>query len=398
MIAFHFQNAVNDWPRAVAQLPGGVYNKAVDGVQLLAEAKQYAPHSKTVLRHWYDPLQVFGGGWNDNVQRARAFFATFIDGTFMQYARHVNAVEEWNEYHAQTHTPAEIAQRVLWAEAVAYVWSQEYRKRAGLEHIRLVLANTAVGNDIPFDYGEIAREHDCIMGYHAYVPVNAAYDTPHNIKPGEWEHYSGRWEMIDERWRSARIYVPWLITEFGCVGEEGDHLRPNDGWRMAYTYGGDAQKYTSMMGYWMSKAKQTAAYRNGRFLGATIFTTGGGSQWREFEVQQPEMDTIAQYVRDNAGAPPPPPPPPDPVDPLATAVWQYGQASGLCTANNDAALNAAIWRDGWDVGGAEGWHLINGVNVAIQAATKRDRPGILRYYYAEVGNWANVRYVEGLNE
>jgi hypothetical protein len=78
---------------------------------------------RACLRHHYDEHQVFGGSYEDNKQRARVFFETFIDGTFKEkYAPHTDFVEEWNEYLAQSQNATEIDQRVTWAKAAAEVW------------------------------------------------------------------------------------------------------------------------------------------------------------------------------------------------------------------------------------------------------------------------------------
>ncbi|MGH2536284.1 MAG: hypothetical protein ACRDHL_02700, partial [Candidatus Promineifilaceae bacterium] len=164
----HIQSPVANWLDAVAQLPAGYPVKAVDGVQLLAQAKARNPAIRTILRHWYDPGQLFGGSWQANLDRARQFFATFIDGTFIQLAAAVDLVEEWNEYNATGHSPAERAERERWAQAAAEVWYTEYKSRPELAHIHLVIGNVAVGNDIFPGQAEAAAHYGAYVGYHAY--------------------------------------------------------------------------------------------------------------------------------------------------------------------------------------------------------------------------------------
>ena len=84
MLGFHLQTTVPDWLAGIKRLPAGSWVKAVDGVQLLAEAKTVNPAINTVLRHWYDDRQIFTGSYEELKQRAGTFFSTFVDGTFRQ--------------------------------------------------------------------------------------------------------------------------------------------------------------------------------------------------------------------------------------------------------------------------------------------------------------------------
>ena len=84
---FHFSTPVPDWPRAVASLPASFVIKAIDNVQMLAESKATNLGVKTILRHWYT-AQVPGDSVADNYQRARDFFDSFIDGTFINGSTH----------------------------------------------------------------------------------------------------------------------------------------------------------------------------------------------------------------------------------------------------------------------------------------------------------------------
>src|SRR5690554_2857966 len=118
---FHFQSSVNDWPRAVAKLPKGSLIKAVKRPDILRDAKAVNPGVITMLRHHGGPQNIFWGDFEANKQLAADFFETFIDGSFReQYARHVDLVQEWNEYLASSHTGMELQQRLTWAEACAW--------------------------------------------------------------------------------------------------------------------------------------------------------------------------------------------------------------------------------------------------------------------------------------
>jgi hypothetical protein len=160
----HIQRTVPDWLQAVERLPDGALVKAVDQGQVFQEVKAINPTIYTNLRHYYDSGQVFGGTWEDNLDRARAFFSSFIDGTFRtQIAPYCNSIGEFNEYLANSQTSFEIAQRLMWA---AHVWQNEYRNQDDYQHIRLSLCAAAVGNDIHEGFAEIAVNYDCLLDYH----------------------------------------------------------------------------------------------------------------------------------------------------------------------------------------------------------------------------------------
>lgn len=313
-MGFHIQRPVDGWTRTLGRLPAGTWIKAVDGVQWLDEAKRINPGLKTILRHWYDGGQVFGTTDQTTLrQRARRFFSTFIDGTFEQYAHNVNAIEEWNEYNATSHTGQELAERVAWADAVSWVWKYEYRTIPKLAHIRLVLGSVAIGNDLPWQYAKFAAERDCILGYHPYVPVRDK-----QTMADEWQYYSGRWAVMDAAFVARGYRCQWLFTEAGPVGYNPPaSLNALDGWRHPNVCNGDVNSYLAVIDYWLNRTAAWNKANGNRALGAVLFTTGGGEQWRDFETRQPEIDAITAYMEKWAGsvAPPDPPGPPPPTDP-----------------------------------------------------------------------------------
>lgn len=309
MIGLHIQTPVPDWNRTLTRFPDGTWIKAVDNVQLLDEAKRLHPGIKTVLRHWYDGGQIFGT--TDQLvlrNRAREFFNTFIDGTFAQFAHNVDAIEEWNEYNATSHTGQDLAERVAWADAVSWVWSNEYRTVPKYAHIRLVLGNVAIGNDLPWQYAKFAYERDCILGYHPYVPVR-----DNQTLANEWDYYSGRWAVMDAAFRQRGYYCQWLFTEFGPVGYSGEaSLNALDGWRHSTVCGADTESYINIIDYWLKRTSSWNSEHGNRALGAVLFTTGGGAQWQHFETRQPEIDAISEYMG-GWSVPPPIEPPPLPI-------------------------------------------------------------------------------------
>ena len=315
---FHLQNNPQDWPVAVANLPAGAWVKFVGGVQRAAEAKAVNSEINTVFRHWYDPNQIPSGSYEANKQLARTFFDTFIDASFMQVAQHVDAIEDWNEYFGNHQDPAERARFISWSRAVNEVWTTEYRSRPGLSHIRLVVANTAVGNDIPLETAVATYIHGNILGYHPYVPVNREIwpQEPSFVRPGEWQWYSGRWASMDESFKAEGIHVSWLFTEWGAIGDRGGGPQPLDGWRQPWIYNGNLEEYKGMMGYWFDRFENWNQANQHRALWPVIFTSSPpGNQWDWFDLQQPDMNDVAIFSQQFEPGDPDPAPPPDPVPP-----------------------------------------------------------------------------------
>jgi hypothetical protein len=295
----HLQKNVPNWLEAVQRLPLGSLVKAVDQVQELKQVKLTNPGVITCLRHHYDHEQVFGGDYEANKQRARTFFDTFIDGTFMEYAPFVDFIEEWNEYLANSQNSVEIADRIRWATAAADVWKNEYRTRDGLEHIRLVLCNTAIGNWIHDDFAVAANNHDAAIGYHPYTLWQNKQRWEH-----DWESLSGLWDVMEFDWG---IEVDWVFTEAGPFESAVT------GWRHDTCLGFDRNLYVEAVRAWMRDVKETPAYKEGRVYGFGLFTTGRtGDVWKHFWTEQPELNMIADMVAEEWVLEDPEPPKPEP--------------------------------------------------------------------------------------
>ena len=361
MLGFHLQSTVPDWLQSIQRLPAGSWLKGVDGVQFLAEAKTVNPAINTVLRHWYDDKQVFGGSYEELKQRARQFFSTFVDDTFRYYAHAVDAIEEWNEYLGNGQSAQERQQRIEWVRAVNEVWRNEYRARPEYAHIRLVSANTAIGNDIPVEIAQIVQEYNGYLSYHAYTAVRDA-----QIVPDEWRNYSGRWTAMDTIYRTQGVTVEWLFTEMGAVLQfENGHLGPHDGWKHARVYNGNSAKYINMMRYWLGQTHTWNESNDNRARGGVLFTTGGNPEWRLFEIQQPQLNQIATFLN---GAAQPIVPAGKPRQQYNREYWVipgtlplqrrqqlYGQAAETNTtagpSYDDAGLGALISKTAvlWDI-------------------------------------------------
>ena len=388
-IGFHMQGNVDRWPPAAALLPDGAPMKFTDGgPQRAVESKGINNTLHTAVRHvvWDQGLR---GNYHD---LARKHFAGFVDETFRKHAWAVDAVFEWNEYLANSQTQEERNEWIKWARACVDVWGNEYRTQKEYAHINLIIGEAAVGNDIPPEFAKLSHEHRWVhLGYHGYVPV-----WMKEIRPDEWEWYSGRWESMDKRFANMGYRVTWYIGEFGAVGHNGpgwpNSLAPNDGWEHENVYNGDIEAYIDMMRYWLGKATQTAAWKEGRLIGATIFTSGGGSRWKHFDLLQPQMGRVAQAVADYmANIPPPYDPPPDDDDDWQQELWDTSIELQTISLNPNAALQSAIFRDGYVPVESEFWQTIDEIEYAAQAAEHLST-GARRVYYAIVPNWNIVKW------
>jgi len=333
----HLQRTVPNWTEALHRLPDKSLVKSVDNGQVFAEVKAVNPNIYTCLRHHYDHGQVFGGTYAENKVRAREFFATFIDDTFKQeIAPHCDFVEEWNEYLANSQNAYEVAERVMWAEAAADVWANEYRVLPELAHIRLVLCNTAVGNSIPGGFFEIAKDRDCLLGYHPYTywknKVRGDYD---------WSTLSGLWDGMETY---NGIDADWLFTEAGPFESA------IDGWRSDKCLGADRALYIEAMRQWIRDVQQTDAYQEGRIYGFALFTTGrAGDVWKHFWTEQPELNDLSDMIAQewNPGTYVPPVEPPVEPECRGQPREQYNRTYNVIPGDATDGEAVSIFLEGW---------------------------------------------------
>lgn len=295
---FHFQNEVPDWEHAVSALPKDYPVKVVDNVQFLQKIKRVNPKVKTIFRKWYDHGQHFGGNWETKLTRARKFFNTFVDASFLPLAPSIDYLETWNEYLANFHGTEARKAMAEQERAFCHVWYNELQiKYPQLQHIDLILVNVAVGNDISVEFAEVVRDFDYkpLLGYHSYVPVRHG-----EILQGESVTYSCRFMEMDRRFVDAGIdRIRWMITEAGSVLWEnrggGLHLVPKAGWRNAEALNGSVQRYVEVTKYWFDKVAVWNKANGNRCRMGVLFTTGSWD-WLDFETKPPEMAILAELA------------------------------------------------------------------------------------------------------
>ena len=254
MIRFgpHMQNSLNNWPLTFARFKARGLAKFVYAAERGEEAKKVNPDGLVWYR-WVggQPLPT-----SNFEQHCRDWLNQFVDGTFEQKtSKHIDLLNEYNETLANSQSAEEKALWIKLHTTMAKVWAEEYRPR--FPWMRLVLCETAVGNDIPVEIARAAEQYDAVLGYHPYQvcrvgPVISAavartaaygrrfdgprasfrndanelyimeeaiipsalyrayaYDEPVNrpafVSPHDWRWYSGRWAEMDNTFTAQGI-------------------------------------------------------------------------------------------------------------------------------------------------------------------------------------------------
>lgn len=452
MIGFHFQNSPNDWPLSVAKLPGNAMVKLLFGVERARESKVANPSVKT----WYRWVGDQPLPYDNFEQHCRDWLNNFIDGTFRREAEHVDYIQGYNETLANSQPQEERDRWIALHTAMARVWYEEYRQEPSLEHIRIILCETAIGNDIPWQIAEAAQRYDALLGYHPYVVCRvgnlstggALSDTPFGIRhdaprarfqnggiycmkktilathsgvmhddflyaanvvnrpdyvsPHDARWYSLRWATMDAEYVARDIHVDWAFGEGGPVLDASEDwsgwLDPLGGWENDDCLGSDLEKYKAVLDYWLQNTFQTLAYKEGRIKGLQLFTSGApggsGGQWGNFDLIGDDMQQIAEFSGNYdypvTGEPPTEPPVEPPTD-WQAELWAESIALQTIQLNPSAALQAAIFNDGYVPVESEFWHTIGDIQYAAQAAETLDS-GRRRVYYTTVPDWGDVRW------
>ena len=168
-------NNIHNWPQAVSLMADGAWFKFVDDVAMSRDAKAANDKIKVVGRFHRDHMQQFSLSVSETRNRARAFILSWLNPSFMEMAPYIDAVEDFNEYWAVSHTPEETAARILWVQTLLQIWETEIlNDHPYLERIKWCLGNAAVGNDIPWQVALAATDAASgphFIGYHAYVSI-----------------------------------------------------------------------------------------------------------------------------------------------------------------------------------------------------------------------------------
>lgn len=387
MIGFHGQRPIPNWLDAVKILPAGAPLLAVNDLHMLKDAKAVNPGLLTIFRKKVD-VQNFTPDYAAAKEKARAYFNTFIDGTWQDQElwRYVDIIKDWNEYVASSDSEDQRQLVITWLQAITTVWNTEYRGKpiTGGRDIPLALLSVPIGNDIDPRYAQIAESSDCILSYHNYTHFdNGERD------PLDWRYHSGRWSYMDQDFKARGITVKWISTE------GGPYQGVYDGWKSAKVVGGSLSRYLEeCIKYQIDNVAAWNKANGGRFLGSVLFTFGNTGAWGMYELNAGEMTEIAKAVKDYAPAAPEPPDPPEPPpgDPWKIELWDESVRRQALALNPNAALQAAIFKDDYVPVGSEFYYTAaDGIQRAAQAAESLET-GDRRVYYAIVPKWNEVRY------
>lgn len=379
MIGFHGQRPIPGWLDAVKILPKGAPILSVDDLHMLRDAKLANPGVRTIFRKKVNE-QNFTPDYETAKQKARDYFNRFIDGTWVDQElwRYIDFVKDWNEYVASSDSEAQRQLVIIWLQAVTAVWNTEYRGKAitGYRDIPLALLSVAIGNDIDYRYAQIAADTGNVLSYHNYTHFDHGQRDPQ-----DWRYHSGRWVYMDQEFLKRGIVVRWISTE------GGPYQGVYDGWKSSKVLSGSLSRYIEeCIKYQLEKTAAWNAENDNRYLGSTLFTFGQTGDWPMYELNSYEMVEIAQTVKGMSE-----------IMSWESEVWEESIKRQTVSLNPNAALQAAIYNDGFVPVGSEFYYIpSDGIQRAAMPAENLGT-GARRVYYAVVPHWNNVKWFSDPN-
>lgn len=409
-------NQIQNWPHAVSLMRDRAWFKFLDDVGMAKDAKVANPKIKVVARFHRDWMQQFSLDENETRDRARAFIETWLNESFMYAAPHIDAIEDFNEYWAASHTIEETAARILWVQTLLQVWEDDILSDSrydSLARIKWCLGNAAVGNDIPWQVAQAATtvaSGPHYLGYHGYVSVvskdyvpsaslieeaphpdayrdtfrvgdipywinpypfpNTREATSSELKSAASEPVPGERSPDEFTWGSGRIlfadiheYQPlgirprYIITEGGLVRDENGraHLMPNDGWQHPLCVDGNMDRYVELMSE-VSDLYRNWNYNNNDRLEGYVFFTSGEGHWPGFNLNGGELTEIIEETAAFEGTPTPLPV--YEVNGLDISHWQ-GALDGEIARENGNEFIIAKASDGFVMNPDSGQPLVD---------------------------------------
>lgn len=138
--------------------------------------------------------------------------------------------------------------------------------------------------------------------------------------PAHARDYHMRWadESLDGYLVARGIFVDYILGESGPIGAgpNGYYQLPNDGWLKDTVWNGNQDGYLRDLRDMDALYINTRAAQEDRLLGSALFTSGIGVGWDYFQIQQPFLERVTNYVIASSPVPPPEPPPPPPPPPV----------------------------------------------------------------------------------
>lgn len=348
----HLQTPVDEWDSEIlhAAEEGKPY-KVIKffWVEAGKTVKHLSPETDTVFRHYWAHQQPFLDRAILSEMEANAaadeYIAMFKDS--VNQHGYIDYVESLNETYPS---------RNLLAQQKAVAFDRAFIRRLAIHcpATRPIVYCAPPGNIDHDEYGvliDLARECESAggaFGYHNYWSVVESYS--YAASSSHAKDYHMRWSVtLDKYLVSKGIRVKYMLGESGPIGAgpTGYWQKPNDGWLLSSVWAGNIDGYISDLAIIDGLIKDSKAGQEGRVIGVTLFTSGQPYiGWEDFQVRQPLLGRITDYIVDSTTAPVPLPPPPI-SDDFEEEAWritiemqQTGQ-NGI-RLNADAAIQQEI--------------------------------------------------------
>ncbi len=310
----HLQTPVNEWDSEIlwAAEQGKPYKVAkAFWVEAGKTIKQLSPLTATVFRHYWAHQQPFLDRAIISPAEGDAAADEFIFMFKDSINQHggIDYVESLNETYPSAN---------LLAQRKAVEFDRAFIRRLAVHcpATRPIVYTAPPGNidhDENYVLVDLAREcqaADGAFGYHNYWSVVNKHSYAGSVEHAH--DYQMRWAWsLDEYLVARGIRVKYMLGESGPIGAgpTGYWQLPNDGWLLHSVWDGDVDGYISDLETMDALFYDSVPGREGRLIGATLFTSGHAG-WNSFQVQHQLLGRLTDHIVDYDGTPPPPPPPP----------------------------------------------------------------------------------------
>ena len=262
---------------------------------------------------------------------------------------HIDYVESLNETYPSKDLLAQ-------QKAVAFDRAFIQRLKVLCPNTKPVVYTAPPGNIDHDEYAvlvDLARECEAAggaFGYHNYWSV--VNKNSYVNSSGHARDYHMRWsDTLDAFLLFRGIRVKHMLGESGAIGAgpNGYWQKPNDGWLNSGVWDGNIDGFLNDLISMDALYEKCLAAREGRLLGATLFTSGHGVGWDDFQIRKPFLSRLTDYIIDSASSTPQPPLPLPPIDmdafeikawAITVQMQQTGQ-DGI-RLNKDAGIQGQI--------------------------------------------------------
>ena len=368
-LSFHLQTNVQGWLDAVARAQPRVLK--VFQIEMANAAKTVSPDTKIVFRHYVEHQQPYLDkavqGHTQALEAAADYINQFEDSLNRQGG--IDYVESLNETIPSFDIFAQmksVAFDIGFCEALAQICPD----------VKPAVFTAPIGNPDHHEFGvllplaEVCEAFGGCFSYHAYHPVVDGESFVHSFDHQRNLHL--RWVEIDEFLLDSGYRVDWFLGEIGPIGanDDGYGLRANDGWKHSGVWNGDRFACVNDLAAFDRVLANTMAAREGRLIGATIFTSG--PDWKHFQIRQPILDEIADYIQAN---PTPPEPDPEPESRIVDIVDTLLKGSGYYAVRHREAIDLTVVHHTATRASLEPWE------AATYHVNTLEWPGIAYHYF-----------------